>query len=359
MSSIEEYIAKLGCSDEAARIDAVEDIGYVNTPDGVPVLLDHLRKEPSRTVRNSIFQALIRIDGDAAIEGCLRLFGSEDPQTRNQAVDVLRHKGQRAIPFLNLAMRDGDKDIRKLVLDTLSGTQAQGAGAISAVGLSDEDPNVVITAVENLGRIRAEEFRSRIEDLLREGSHPMLLVACVEALVSIGHPESLGAIRRRFPDLTTLPDFFVPSYLKAMAAHGSQTEFDELVNLLKTRGRNLRPAILGAILAMCSRCQSPETGENLLPVLRAIVENGDPPLCRYQAIKAMGYWADRDEVSAYLLLCLKNPERLVRLGAVESLRITNQSGMEVVLAARALEETDDEVRQALSCGEECHARDLS
>ena len=57
------------------------------------------------------------------IEGSIRLLGSEDPQIRNQAVDVLRRKGARSIPFLNTAMRDGDKDMRKLVLDVLSGVQ--------------------------------------------------------------------------------------------------------------------------------------------------------------------------------------------------------------------------------------------
>ena len=75
-------------------------------------------------------------------------------------------KAPGSIPFLNTAMRDGDKDMRKLVLDVLSGVQASDAGEIYAAALSDQDPNVVITAVENLGRIRAAEFRGRIEDLL-------------------------------------------------------------------------------------------------------------------------------------------------------------------------------------------------
>ena len=71
-------------------------------------------------------------------------------------------------------MREGDKDLRKLVLDVLSGVQAPGADDIYEAALSDQDPNVVITAVENLGKIRAAAFRCRIEDLLQADSHPML-----------------------------------------------------------------------------------------------------------------------------------------------------------------------------------------
>src|ERR1035438_8942768 len=198
MSSLREYVEKLHCSDEAERAYAAEDIGYLNTAEGVPPLVERLGTEPSRAVRDAIFQALIRIDADAAIEGSLGLLESEDPQIRNQAVDMLRHKGARSIPFLNVVMRDGDKDLRKLVLDVLSGLEAGETVGIYQAALSDPDPNVVITAVENLGRIRAGEFRGRIEDLLLADSHPMLIAACLEALVGIGDPASLGAIRRRF-----------------------------------------------------------------------------------------------------------------------------------------------------------------
>lgn len=110
---------------------------------------------------------------------------------------------------------------------------------------------------------------------------------------------------------------------------------------------------------MCPRCHTPQAGCHLLPILGAVVEDGGPPLCRYQATKAMGYWAGGDEVYAFLLQCLASPERLVRLGAVESLRLANRREVGLILAAHALEESDDEVLQALNCNEEHHARYLS
>ena len=62
MSSLKEYAEQLSAADQAQRIYAAEDIGYLNDPDGVPVLLEALSKESSRAVRDVIFQALIRID---------------------------------------------------------------------------------------------------------------------------------------------------------------------------------------------------------------------------------------------------------------------------------------------------------
>jgi HEAT repeat protein len=349
MSSLEEFVEKLNCADEAERAYAAEDIGYLNPPEGVPALLARLGQEPSLAVRDAIFQALIRMDGDTAIEGSIRLLESEDPQIRNQAVEVLRRKGARSISFLSAVMRSGDKDVRKLVLDVLSGFQASDAGEIYARALSDKDTNVVITAMENLGRLRAAEFRSRIEDLLLADSHPMLIAACVEALVGMGRESSLSAIRRRFPDLTALPDFFLASCLKAIAAFGSVSDFADVANLLPLRGPHLRPAILGALLAIYPRCPASEPVEGLLPALQAVVENGDPPLCRYQAVRILGFWAARDEVYGFLVACLSSPERLVRLGAAESLRGTARPEFQEVVAGRAKAETDEEVLQALSC----------
>jgi len=349
MSSLEEYTSKLDDPGEAERIYAAEDIGYLNTADGVAPLLTRLNREPSRAVRDVIFQALIRIEADSAIEGCIGLLGNDDPQIRNQAVDVLRRKDVRSIPFLNAAMREGNKNIRKLVLDVLTGVKAGDAQEIYAAALSDEDINVVITAVENLGGIRAVEFRSQIETLLQADSHPMLIAACMEALVGIGNESSLLAIRRCFPSLSMLPDFLLASCLKAIAVLGSAREFAEVATLLLVRGRHLRPAILDALTALHPRCQLPDTGQALLPAVRAVVEDGDPPLCRYQAIRLLGFWAIDDDIYQFLIFCLSNPERLVRLGAAESLRISGRHGLDLTLAALALKETDVEVLEALKC----------
>ena len=350
MSSLMEYVEKLEGADEAERIYAAEDIGYMNTADSVPPLLKRLGGEPSRAVREAIFQALTRIDADAAIAGAIWLLASDDPQIRNQAVEVLRCKGARSIPLLSTVMRERDKDLRKLVLDVLSGVESSGAEAIYRAALGDPELNVVITAVENLGRSRATGFRRQIDDLLLSATHPMLLGACLEALAGVGDEQSLTAIRRRFPLLTALPDFYLVSCLKAIGALGTPGEFAEVAGLLAVRGAHLRPAILGTLIAIHQRHPGEVHGADLLPALQAMVDEAGPPLGRYEAVRAMGVLFPGDQVFAHLIACLNSPERMVRLAAIESLREAGRPGLEEVLAARALVETDEEVQQALGCG---------
>jgi HEAT repeat protein len=349
MNGLQGLIEKLEDPDEAERIYAAEDIGYWNAPDGVPALVERLGKETSRAVHDAIFQALTRIEAEAAIEGCAGLLASEDPEVRNYAVQALRSKGEASVHFLNAVMQEGDKDSRKLVLDVLSGMQTTGADAIYESALSDPDPNVVITAVENLGKIRSPRFRCRIEELLLAGSHPMLTGACLEALGAIGNPLSLDAIRRCFPDLTKLPDFLLASCLKAVGSLGAAAEFTEVSALLPICSPHLRPALLSALMAIHQRHPSQTSDDHLFPVLRAMIENGDPPLWRYQAVRALRYLTLRDDVYSLLVACLSSPERLVRLGAIESLRVLRPQRLENILSERAIQETDEEVRQALSC----------
>ncbi len=330
MNALSECIERLSSGDEAERTYAAEDIGYLNAAEGALALLERLRDERSAVVRDAISQALGRIDAEDAIVGTIPLFESEDPQIRNLAVSVLRHKGERSIPFLKKAMREGDRDTRKFVLDVLSGIPLSGVAEIYAAALSDEDPNVAITAVENLGNARATEFRTQIEAYLEGDGHPMLIAACLEALAAMGDESSLQKIRRRFPKLPDLPDFFLTPCLKAIAALGTKRDFMEVASLLPDRGLQVRPTLLGALLAIHERCRReqiapPELDETLLAALRGIVENSNPAPCRYQALRVLGFWADRADVMAFLVSCLPHAERLVRLGATEALRTAERA----------------------------------
>jgi HEAT repeat protein len=248
-------------------------------------------------------------------------------------------------------MREGDKDLRKLVLDILSEVDSTGAEAIYEAALADQDTNVVITAVENTAKTRAVQFRQPIEDLLSNASQPMLVGVCLEALSVIGNEGSLATIRRRFPVLATVPDFLLTSCLKAFGALGSAEEFAEITRLLPLCGRHLHPAILGALIAIHQHHPDGHAAnagdEDLLAPLQAVAESGDV-LCRYQAVLVLGFLSSQDNVYSFLLSSLANPEGMIRRAAIESLRANGRAELSSTLAARALEETDEEVLQALS-----------
>ena len=352
MSSLNEYAEKLKSHDETERTYAAEDLGYLNAPEAVAPLLTHLPVETSAAVRIAIFQALIRIDSDQTITRAIQLLRNDDPQIRNLAVGLLQRKGDRALPFLKSAMREGDHDTRKFVLDALSGIQSSGAAEIYAAALADQDANVVITAVENLGNLRAAQFAGAIEDLLKENTHPMLSAACLEALAAMGNPSSLLAIRRFLPHLSALPQFFFSPCLKAMATLGGETEFQEILALFAQAAPQKYPAILSSLVTLYERCiyqriALPDPDTRVLTLLRSLVNSNEPASCRYLAVRVLGFWVQRDDVSASLVSCLTNLERFVRIGAAEALRASNRSEFDSLLASHEAQEFQEEVNQAL------------
>lgn len=222
MSAVDECAGKLGHADETERSYAAEDLGYLNSAEAVRALLGRLPREPSLIVRDAIAQALIRFDGEEAIQGAVGLLMSDDAQLRNLAVGVLKHRVKRAIPFLMTVMNEGDADMRKFVLDALYDFEGKDADGIYAAALADDDPNIVITAVENIGRAGLKAFRIQVEKLFRETEEPMLLCACLETLGGIGNDSSLKIIEGRFGDSGAIPGYLRRSYVTAVAALGGE-----------------------------------------------------------------------------------------------------------------------------------------
>ena len=293
MTELREHVRKLAGDDEAERIYAAEDIGYSNRPEGVAPLLERLPAETSRAVREAIFAALQSIDDDAVIEGAIRLLGSEDPFLRNQAVDLLRHRGDRAIAFLGQAFPKADSSRRKLILDVLACVDSPGTSEIYTRALADADLNVVITAVENVGNACKTEFRERIEELALTG-HPMLAGVCVETLAQIGDAHSLDLIRTG----DAVADFFLPSYLKVLGANGNEQDLAETAEMLGSRDAHLQASILDAIAKLRQRHPSAVLPESLLEPLQNLVRNGNSAVLRHRALRLLegmaAFQADRD-----------------------------------------------------------------
>lgn len=283
MEDLQALIQTLNIGDEADRIYAAEDIGFANHPAGVAPLLARLDSEDSRAVRGAIFQALARIADEAVLKAAVRLLSSDDPDDRNQAVGLLQHAGARALPSLIATAASEDRDLRKLALDVIAGIGTPEAAALIGGRLEDRDPNVAITAVEQAGLMRLTEHRARIEALFLESRHPMLTGVCLEALSRIGDAGSIATVRRRFDDLGRVPDLFLPSLLKLIAAHATADEWGLTVNVFLSGAPHLRSAALDSLAALASRgCAAPISAA-LLAALRRAASTGESEAIRYQA----------------------------------------------------------------------------
>jgi HEAT repeat protein len=348
MIELRECIGKLSSADEADRMYAAEDIGYANQADGVSPLLARLPEERSRAVREAIFGALRQIEDDVVIEGGLLLLDSEDSFLRNQAVEILRARGTKAIPFLDRAFQNGNGDRRKFVIDVLARLSDAGASGIYERALHDPDLNVVITAVESLGNARQTGFREKVEALISPGVHPMLLCACMEALAQIGEETAVDTVRARLGQGTALPGYLQPSYLKLLGAKGRAEDVSEVAETIGRDG--LEEAALNALTALRNRYGSLKLPQALAQPLQDVVSRKASPLLAYHAIRLLGRLLDEPAVFGFVERCLEDPEKSVRIGAVQSLREAGSKKADAALCQGLRNESDAEVLQAWSAG---------
>ena len=346
MMELTTYLTKLADEDETERLYAAEDLGYSNSPEAVPSLVNRLPVERSRAVQNVIFGALGRIDDDSVVNAALTLLQSEDGYLRNQAVGLLRQRCQQAIPQLKSWFSNGDHDQRKFVLDVLMSLEAEGADEIYDRAVADSDINVAITAIESVGNLRKTQFRERVEGMVTREAHPMLLGVCLEALSSIGNTQSLAVVRERLSGEEGMPALFDGPYAKLMGAFGTPADYAELARLI--RSGKPSSAVVDAICQVHTRWPDAELPEALrVSLLEAARQRQASPAGCSCAVKMLAGFARYPDIFSFLSECLEHADKETRIAAAESLRQVHTEQAEQLIERRRVSEKDEEVLEAL------------
>jgi HEAT repeat protein len=259
--SIQNLISKLSDPDENERIYAADDLGMTDDATAVEPLVARLGIESSRAVREMIILALRNLKIDTVLDEAIRLLGNEDPFVRNEMAALLQSRGAAAVPWLEQALKHSDPDVRKLALE--AGAQIPGVHlkTFFEKGLSDPNPNVVMTAIENLSPTDIPELQGRLERIAIADSSPMLTLACIEALGKLEGWESLDAFLTTFRDQPELQY----SLIGAVGTSGGSRHLAYLESQAKNPG--LRQEVINALLQLHDRHELQELGEGWIAAM--------------------------------------------------------------------------------------------
>ncbi len=217
----------LASADEGERLYAVEDLCEAGVPESVPYLVASLEGESSQVVRDAMLFALKRLDCSSAYPLIFDLFRSEDAYLRNAAVSIFGAGGDDAVAFLASRLNEADREVRKLVLDALMETGLPDARLAIRAGLHDTAPNVRITAVEYLGRLRDTGSVGEMLALFRTDPEPMLRATIMEALSSLGDISAIEAVVcLLMPEegVNDLNGIYLPQLMKLVGTAGSEED---------------------------------------------------------------------------------------------------------------------------------------
>lgn len=270
---MEKIIKALNSPEESERLYAVQDIialkdspntnktdGFANEADVyAETLVRHLESETSQAVRESILYVLKLIPCTKALTLLFELFQNSDAYLRNAAVTIFGTKGVNGVAFLTSKLDHADREVRKLVIDSLfqigSKEDALQSGAKEAVlairaGLNDPSINVRITAVEYLGQLNDTQSVEEILDMLKIEKDPMLITAALETVLQIGDETNIQDTIK-FLSNNTLSLNQISLSSSSNNINLSQNEINTTVDILK-----VHPVFVPEFIKLIAKCGS-------------------------------------------------------------------------------------------------------
>ena len=232
--SIEELLKDLESSDESKRVYAVEDLSEFNDVKIGPAIIDMMLKEKSQLVREAIVDALQQIISPEIYDGIYEMFSSKEAFTRNAAIKIFADGGDDAINYLGKSYPGSNKEVRKLILDSLFEIGTPLAVKTMRLGLYDRDMNVNITSIEYLGRLNDYQSGSRLVEILKDADQPMLVISLLESISRTCNSEWIRqAIEIILPDNNnkTINNLYLCEILNLTAMEGSVEDILKILEL--------------------------------------------------------------------------------------------------------------------------------
>lgn len=247
----------LASPDEEVRRLAVERLATLSVEEGMPTLVECLG-DPSWRVRKAAVERLSSVPEPWRASEALiaALADGDNPGRRNAAVEVLVHAGSRVVPDLIDATRNGDVDVRKLVVDALAGIADERATGRLIETLEDADANVRGAAADALGGIEDVRIPAALLDVAVKGGEDQLVrFSALRALSRLEHSAPAQDFAGVLDDSVLRPAAF------AVLGHSDDEQAIEfLLKGLLGSSRGAREAAMEALLRVLARLDGVRAG---------------------------------------------------------------------------------------------------
>jgi len=268
---------------------------------GVVVPLASALQDDDKGVRDAAFRSLQTIGGINVARAIVEYIGSENIVTRNLAAELLIKLGRTATPAIIPYLENESQDVRKFAVDILGAVGGDAPAAAMLAKLDDPDENVVVSAVEALGNMRAAVAVPSLFEAFER--HNFAKAAVAEALGKIGSPAACPFLLRSLQEAisaTPQDPAMVYAVLEAVGLLGTAKAWEVLhKNVGKVHGR-LRSALLHALMQIALReKRALDFTEVLVPDFLQALSDADMSI-RLSAATAVSQW-DKPGVTYALL----------------------------------------------------------
>ena len=239
---IGDLLEQLQSPDFYCREEAVKALGACQEDEAVAGLVMAL-EDVDLGIREIAAEFLAKIKGSIASQLLIKFLGSEDIGTRNLASEVLVKIGEEAVPALISELNNDDHDIRKFVVDILGLIKSKNSARPICEKLNDSNINVVCSAAEALGEIKASESIPYLIEAYHKTEDIRLQV--VEAIGKIGGKESIEYL---YEFLKTDDPMILFAVIDAIGNVGNRDSVSHLLRFLDSDDTSIAEATMSAIV---------------------------------------------------------------------------------------------------------------
>ena len=342
-----KLLEALTAPEESERRSAAQEISESGDPGAADVLVSQLRREDSRAVKEAILRGLSRIWTANPVESIIELLKDDDPFVRAEAADMLQRRAGDVIEGLNHLIRSDDKDLRKFSVDILREATIGAPDALYLSALKDEDINVVISAIENIGSRRRSGLAKPVLAMAMESTQPMAVCASLEALALIGTRQTLDALRVKYPHAAEVPGIYLQPFLKLLGHAAGPESIAEICQTIEQKGEFIHEAAIDALTNIALRHNvsqlNPRCEATLCGLLTPELDAG----VRFHLIRLLGHFTGLARVALVVLPYIHDCDRTLALAAVESLANSSDPAVESELQSLVSSESDPEIAEEL------------
>ena len=182
----ESILQDLASADDELRRLAVERLGLLPAEEATRELIARLG-DPSWRVRKAAVERLSASADRVRTCGALvaALADGDNPGRRNAALETLVRCGSAAVPALLASAASPDPDVRKQVVDALTGIADPASADPLKELLTDPDPNVRGAAADALGAIGRPQSRAPLLRAVAEDSERLVRLSALRALARL------------------------------------------------------------------------------------------------------------------------------------------------------------------------------
>lgn len=284
--------------------------------------LIELLKDEDIGVRDAVVGAIISIfrefenSREKIVKGLCDLLCCDDISLKNLSAEMLVKIGKDAVDELVKLLNHDDKDVRKMVVDTLGLIRESSVVPSLKEKLNDSDPNVVVSAIEALGNIGDDEVIDALIDSFSKFEFAQIPI--IEALGKIGErAESKDVVFDFLIEVFETADdpILKSAIVESIGRVGDEENLDFLMKLTFDENLAIRKMAVVSIIEICARANcdlktNRHFFKSFFEIAREIFYETEDIEFKSCFLNFVAKFVNYDDVKTFLLELLKGSDEI-------------------------------------------------